>query len=104
MTAIIPRRFFDDVVDDDFMQLPSRDHDLKGNGMIRSSLIIPIELNERLKLMARKLGKNTDQLIGEMHVQFVAPMVDQWEAKQEAIRLRERFGENWLEILTQNNN
>lgn len=103
MTAIVPRRLFDDFEDDEPIQLPSREQDLKANGLIRSSLIIPIDLNERLKLMARKLGKNTDQLIGEMHVQFVAPMVDQWEAKQEAIRLRERFGENWLEILTQTN-
>lgn len=103
MTAIVPRRLFDDFDGDELVQLPSREQDLKSSGLIRSSLIIPIDLNERLKLMARKLGKNTDQLIGEMHVQFVAPMVDQWEAKQEAIRLRERFGENWLEILTQTN-
>jgi predicted DNA-binding protein len=100
MTAIVPRRFFDDAEDDQIFQGSSKEQDLKGHGLIRSSLIIPIEHNERLKLMARKLGKNTDQLIGELHMEFVASMVDQWEAQQEAIRLRERFGENWLEILT----
>lgn len=102
MTAIVPRRLFDDA-DDDQIQSPSKEQDLKANGMIRSSLIIPIDHNERLKSMARKIGKNTDVLIGEMHIQFVAPMVDQWEATQEAIRLRERFGVKWLEILSKAN-
>lgn len=101
MTTTIPRRLFDDMPDDQTQQPPSKEAELKANGMIRSSLVIPIEHNERLKAMARKLGKNTDQLIGEMHMQYVAPNVEQWEAKQEAARLRERFGEDWLQLLMQ---
>lgn len=99
MTAIVPRRLFDDMPEDFQAQPSSRDADLKAQGLIRSNGIIPIEHNERLKAMARKLGKNTDQLIGELHMQFVAPMVDQWEAQQEAIRLRERFGPQWMQLL-----
>jgi predicted DNA-binding protein len=101
MTAIIPRRLFDDMPDDQTQHPPTKEAELKANGMIRSSLVIPIEHNERLKAMARKLGKNTDQLIGEMHMQFVAPNVDRWEAQQEVARLRERFGDDWLSLLQQ---
>ena len=66
--------------------------------MIRATGLIPASLNERLKLMARKQGRNADQLIGEM-IQRSAGDVDRWEAEQEAARLRERFGDNWIELL-----
>lgn len=98
MTAIVPRRLFDDVADEQPAQLPTRDAELKTNGLIRANGIIPVEFNERLKAMARKQGKNADQLIGELLLEL-RPMLDQWEAQQEAARLRERFGDDWLDLL-----
>jgi predicted DNA-binding protein len=73
---------------------------LRARGMIRAHGIIPIELNERLKAMARKQGRNADQLIGEL-LEKSAADVDRWEAEQEVIRLRERFGAKWIDVLRQ---
>lgn len=101
MTAIVPRRLFDDALAEvKQSQTPSKEAELKANGLIRASGIIPIEYNDRLKAMARKQGKNADQLIGELLLEL-RPMLDQWEAKQEANRLRERFGDNWMQLLQQ---
>lgn len=99
MTSTVPRRLFDDMAEEYPPEILTKEFDLKAKGLIRSSLIIPIEQNERLKAMARKHGKNTDQLIGELHMEFVASKVDEWEARQEAARLRKRFGDNWLKLL-----
>lgn len=71
---------------------------LRAKGLIRAHALIPTELNERLKAMARKQGRNADQLIGEL-LEKSAAEVDRWEAEQEVARLRERFGDNWLEVL-----
>ena len=71
---------------------------LRAKGLIRAHALIPTELNERFKAMARKQGRNADQLIGEL-LEKSAAEVDRWEAEQEVARLRERFGENWLEVL-----
>jgi predicted DNA-binding protein len=73
---------------------------LRARGLIRAHGIIPIELNERLKAMARKQGRNADQLIGEL-LEKSAADVDRWEAEQEVLRLRERFGSKWLDVLRQ---
>lgn len=101
MTAIVPRRLFDDVLTEaEQPQTPSKEAELRANGLIRANGIIPIEFNERLKAMARKQGKNADQLIGELLLEL-RPVLDQWEAKQEAARLRERFGDNWMQLLQQ---
>ena len=102
MTAIIPRRLFDEPSEDESMQPISKDAELRANGLIRAAGIIPIEYNEKLKAMARKQGRNADQLLGEILVEGRAK-VDQWEAQQEAERLKMRFGDNWLEILNQAN-
>jgi hypothetical protein len=95
---IVQRRVFDD---DGLDRIPQRgkDVDLKANGFVRANGIIPIEYNERLKAMARKQGKNTDQLIGELLMEM-RPKLDQWEAAQEVERLRERFGDQWLDVLS----
>ena len=100
MTATsIPRRLFDEEPDDFTPSLQlTKEADLRAHGLIRASNIIPIEYNERLKSMARKQGKNADQLMGELLMEM-RPRLDQWEASQEAERLRERFGDQWLEIL-----
>lgn len=100
MTAIVPRRLFDDIADDQPAQPLTKEAELKANGMIRVSGIIPIEYNERLKAVARKQGKNADQLIGELLIELRSTL-DQWEARQEAVRLRERFGDNWMQLLQQ---
>jgi hypothetical protein len=100
MTSTVPRRLFDDFVDDQPMETYSKEADLKANGMIRANGIIPIEYNDRLKAMARKQGKNADQLIGELLLEM-RPALDKWEAQQEAARLRDRFGDNWMEVLQQ---
>jgi predicted DNA-binding protein len=73
---------------------------LRAKGLIRAHGLIPIELNERLKAMARKQGRNADDLIGEL-LQKSAADVDRWEAEQEVKRLRDRFGDAWLDVLRQ---
>lgn len=97
-TTIVSQRLFSDIDDDQPAQPPTKESDLKANGLVRASGIIPIEFNERLKAMARKQGKTADQLIGELLMEL-CPVMDQWEAKQEAVRLRERFGDNWIQLL-----
>lgn len=66
--------------------------------LIRAYVLIPNTLNERLKAMARAQGRAADVVIGEL-VMKAAEDVERWEAEQEAIRLRERFGERWLQVL-----
>lgn len=100
MTTIVPRRTFNETLEIQPMQEQSREADLKAKGMIRATGIIPIEYNDRLKATARKQGKNADQLIGELLMEL-QPMLDKWEAQQEAMRLRERFGPEWMELLQQ---
>jgi predicted DNA-binding protein len=73
---------------------------LRARGLIRVHGIIAVDLNERLKAMARKQGRNADQLIGEL-LEKSAADVDRWEAEQEVIRLRERFGAKWIDVLRQ---
>jgi len=71
---------------------------LRAQGLIRSYGIISIDLNNRLKEMARKQGRNVCELIGEM-IARSASEVERWEAEQEVARLRERFGNDWMEVL-----
>lgn len=73
---------------------------LRSEGLIRANGVIDIALNERLKALARKQGRNADQLIGEL-ITRSAGEVDRLEAEQEAVRLRERFGDRWLDLLKQ---
>lgn len=98
MSAIVPRRLFDDKFNDQSQQPQLNDSEPKTCGLVRATGSIPVEYNERLKAMARKQGKTADQLIGELLLQM-QPMLDHWEAQQEAIRLRERFGDNWMQLL-----
>lgn len=98
MTAIVPRRLFDDFVDDQPIRPISGSPDPQSTGMVRACGSIPVEFNERLKAMARKQGKTAEQLIGELLMEL-RPVLDQWEAKQEAMRLRERFGDQWMDLL-----
>jgi hypothetical protein len=79
---------------------PNSAASLRARGMVRSSGIIPIELNERFKAMARKQGRNADQFIGEL-LQKCSLELDRLEAEQEVQRLRERFGDGWLDVLRQ---
>ena len=88
MTAIIPRRLFE--VDE------------KPAEWVRATGSIPTSLNDRFKAMARLQGKTADQFIGEL-LMSLAPQIDRMEAKQEAERLRDRLGDNWLQILIEAN-
>jgi hypothetical protein len=99
MIAIIPRREFEeDLVDVGSLQAPSKEANQWNGDMVRATGSIPVEYNERLKAMARKQGKTADQLIGELLLEM-RPVLDQWEARQEAVRLRERFGPDWMQLL-----
>ncbi|MEB3354693.1 MAG: hypothetical protein VKM34_10760 [Cyanobacteriota bacterium] len=99
MTAIVPRRLFDDFEDDAMQPQPNTmESEPQSSGMVRACARIPVEFNERLKAMARGQGKTAEQLIGELLMEL-RPVLDQWEAKQEAARLRERFGPNFLNLL-----
>lgn len=84
MTQIVPRRLFED----------------EPVEWVRANGSVPAALNDRFKSMARSQGKTADQFIGEL-LMSLAPQLDQMEAKQEAERLRNRFGDNWLQILNQ---
>ena len=86
MTQIIPRRLFED-------DEPK---------FVRAAGAIPEKLNERFKAMARRHNKTAEVFIGEMLMKL-EPMLDKMEAKIEGERLREQFGDNWLNILQQAN-
>lgn len=86
MTAIVPRRLFEE----------------DSTEWVRAGGSVPAALNDRFKAMARLQGKTADQFIGEL-LMSLAPQLDHMEAKQEAERLRDRFGDNWLQILNQVN-
>ena len=83
MTAIVPRRMFDDAEDPKF---------------VRAHGSIPEHLNERFKSMARRQDKTAELFIGEMLMRL-EPVMDQMEARFETERLRKQFGDNWLSIL-----
>lgn len=83
MTQIVPRRLFDEIDEPKF---------------VRAAGSIPERLNERFKAMARRHDKTAEVFIGEMLMSLESVM-DQMEAKIEAQRLREQFGEDWLDIL-----
>ena len=100
MTAIIPRRLFDDPLDDKPLRPMINNSEPRPTDMVDANASITVEFNERLKAMARKQGKTAKQLIGEL-LMDTRPVLDKWEAKQEATRLRERFGENWMQLFQQ---
>jgi hypothetical protein len=78
---------------------PDSSEALRKKGLIRAHGIIPITLNDRFKAMARQQGKNADQLIGEL-IETAAADVARREAEQEVQRLRERFGPDWMDLLS----
>lgn len=61
---------------------------------------IPKELNDRLKAAARRQGKTALIYIGEVLMNCTAEL-DRIEAQEEAAKLKERFGANWIELLKQ---
>jgi predicted DNA-binding protein len=75
---------------------------LRQQGLIRAHGIIPISLNERLKVIARQQGRTADMLIGELIIRS-ADEVERLELEQEASRLRERLGDDWLQKLSRVN-
>ncbi len=85
MTAIVPRRLFDDAEEPKY---------------VRAAGSIPEQLNERFKVMARRHDKTAEIFIGEMLMRL-EPVLDQMEARIETERLRRQFGDNWLSILQQ---
>lgn len=101
MTAIVPRRFFDDFEDEQEASANSA-AELRAQGLIRVHGTITIKLNDRLKALARKQGIHATDFIGQL-ITKSADELDRIEAQLEAERLRERFGDDWIEILQQVN-
>lgn len=101
MAAIVPRRFFDDFEDEQDASASSA-AELRAQGLIRVHGTITIKLNDRLKATARKQGIHATDFIGQL-ITKSADELDRIEAQLEAERLRERFGDNWIEILQQVN-
>lgn len=77
---------------------PTDAESLRDSGLIRTHGLIPIAYNERIKALARQQGRTADVLIGELIVRS-ADEVERLELEQEAAKLRERLGDNWLERL-----
>lgn len=97
MTSTISRRLFEDL---EPVQ-PSTSKDtatLREQGMIRVQGIIPTALNERIKTAARRQGMHADQLVGKFIISGAADL-EKVEAQEEVARLRERFGDDWLNVL-----
>jgi len=78
--------------------LPNDAHKLREMGLIRIQGIIPIDLNEDLKSIARSRNMNADILVGEI-IQEAAAEIRNNKAREAARRLREQFGDGWLEVL-----
>jgi hypothetical protein len=98
MTSTVPRRMFDELMPSPADQPSKSAAALRDEGMIRVHGTISIELNEKIKMTARRQGKHADQLIGEL-ISRSAAEVDKMEAQMEAARLRARFGDDWLNVL-----
>lgn len=80
--------------------LPNDSQKLRQMGLIRTQAIIPLELNEDIKSMARIQNMNADILAGEI-IQSAARELTKSKARLAANRMREQFGESWLEILSE---
>ena len=78
-------------------KLASRHENLKKEGMIRVQMIVPIWYNNLIKAEARSMGKNADAHLGELHMKHCSSVIDQ-SMQQEAQRLREQYGPQWLEM------
>lgn len=78
--------------------LPNDAHSLREMGLVRTHCVLPIALNEDIKSIARSQNMNADALIGE-YVQQAASKIKNNKAQEEARRLREQFGDSWLEVL-----
>lgn len=98
MTTAIPRRLFDDPGDNQQEEANRKTIELREQGLIRVHGVITIELNDRIKAAARREGIHADQLIGQLITKSQAD-VDRIEAQHEAIRLRQRFGEQWIDVI-----
>jgi|LakMenEpi03Aug12_release.lakeMendotaPanAssembly.Ray.scaffolds.fasta_scaffold1633403_1 hypothetical protein len=79
--------------------LPNEAHKLRDMGLIRIQGIIPIDLNNDLKSIARSRNMNADILVGEIILEAAVEIRDN-KAREAAKRLREQFGDNWLEVLS----
>lgn len=73
---------------------------LRERGLIQAKGLISIELNDRLKAVARQQGKTADVFIGEL-ITRSADLVERFELEQEAARLREKLGDDWFQRLEQ---
>lgn len=97
MTSTISRRLFEDL--EPVQPSVSRDTaTLREQGMIRVQGIIPTALNERIKAAARRQNLHADQLVGKFIVNSAIDL-EKVEAQEEVARLRERFGDDWLNVL-----
>ena len=78
--------------------LPNDAYKLREMGLIRIQGIIPIDLNKDLKSIARSRNMNADIFVGEI-IQKAAVEIRNNKAREAVKRLREQFGDNWLEVL-----
>lgn len=101
MTAIVPRRNFDDFEHELDAASGGNAHvaaELRAQGKIRVHATISIELNERLKATARRQGIYATDFIGQLITRSADELV-RIDARLEAQRLQEYFGDQWLQIL-----
>ena len=78
----------------------TREEELHVRGLVRANIVVPIDHNERQKKLARKVGRKTDEFMGEHYMKLFKASQNE-EALPEAKRLRDQFGDDWLEILRQ---
>ena len=79
----------------------SRDsQELRKLGLIRVQGVIPVSLNNRIKAEARRSNRKADAVVGD-YIQMGAQDMQQAEIREEESRLRERFGDNWMDVFQQ---
>lgn len=65
---------------------------------VRVHGVIAKDLNEKIKLIARKRGIHASQLIGEMIIKSSAEL-DNWLIREKAFELQNELGADWLSRL-----
>ena len=85
---------------DDFFgisEVPSVDNRAP-DGYVRAHGVITKEVNEKIKLVARKRGIHASQVTGEL-IMKAAAQLDHFLIKEKALELQNELGEDWLDLL-----
>lgn len=100
--SIVPRRTFDDdIAQPSLCELTDKKtaSDLRENGLIRVSMIIPISVNEEVKIIAKGNSLNVDEYLGMRFMEHSWPRVKLEKAEQIKAQLIECLGPDWLSLL-----